>query len=379
MKESLAILWDVENVTPSAKNIFVNGLMDYASEQGKVAVAIAYSDWTRSGMKGIAEVLSEHSFELTHVPHNNHKNSSDITLITRAIELIHQYPHLKKMILVTGDADFRPLLQSMRKYGVETIIICDAKSASEDLLLLADSYRDFRDIIASQTEESGDNGNEDKDGRENLGMSFIDAVALVKEAVQVLASKKKPTTLGAVKVRMRLLNENFSEKELRQEERGSKGNKGESKVLRFKSWKDFVLSAVKSDPELNLVYTEKDTLITLKNAANSGLTENPSKTSRSASGKAQVQTIQIPEIIRQFLLAVRNVQKTNSHSGDTNPFVAYSTVSQYLIDISVDIRQQGYKRIRTLVEAAEKRDLVETHSEDQHWSVRLTEEGLKYC
>ena len=85
---------------------------------------------------------------MIHIPYNKkQKNSADMALSTHAIELIYMYPHIKKIILVTGDADFRPLLQSLRKHGIETIIICDSQSASEDLLLLADDYKDFRDLI----------------------------------------------------------------------------------------------------------------------------------------------------------------------------------------------------------------------------------------
>lgn len=379
MKESIAILWDVENVTPPSKSQFVNGLVEYASELGRVSVAIAYSDWTRSGMKGIAEVLSEASFELTHVPHNSHKNSSDITLITRAIEIIHQYPHIRKMVLVTGDADFRPLLQSMRKYGIETIIICDAKSASEDLLVLADTYRDFRDIISmAESDENAGDDRDEKDGRKGVGMSFPEAVELLKEAVQVLARRRKATSIGAVKIRMRLLNPNFNEKELYETKPGRKGrgqDEAPRKLVKFRSWKDFVVAAVKADPALDISYDEKDTLINLKQGAPSGAGNRGAAQGSGAKG----QTIQIPEIIRELLVAVRNVQKSRSQAGDTNPFVPYSTVSQYLIDVNVDPREHGYSRIRTLVEAAEKRDLLETHSEGQHWMCRLSEEGAKYC
>ncbi len=390
MKDSIAVLWDVENVTPSSKSLFVNGLIEYASELGRISVAIAYSDWTRSGMKTIAEVLSENSFELTHVPHNpKQKNSSDITLIARAIEIIYQYPHVKKMVLVTGDADFRPLLQSMRKHGIETIIICDAKSASEDLLLLADSYKDFREILPSADEGQGDSNNDERDeidGRKGARLSFDESVGLLKEAIQIMDLKKKPTSLGALKIRMKLLNQNFNERELREgptPQRRLRGAKGEvdkqsnqGKDLKFRSWKEFVLAAVKSDPALELVYDDKDIIIKLKAPVPSGSGKSGQVTSQQDS---QSNAVQIPEIIRELLVATRNVQKSRNHGGDPNLFVPYSAVSQYLIDVGLDLREHGYSRIRNLVDAAEKRGLVETHNESQHWMIRLSEEGQVYC
>ena len=68
----------------------------------------------------------------------------------------------------------------MRKYGVETIIICDAKSASEDLLALADSYKDFRDILHAGGDDGPGEGcaddRDERDGRPTVGMSFADAL-----------------------------------------------------------------------------------------------------------------------------------------------------------------------------------------------------------
>ena len=155
MKESIAILWDIENVTPSSNTGFVTGLLEYAGENGRISVARAYGDWTKRELKGISQVLAQNSFEMMHVPMSR-KDSADITLITNTIEIMYQYPHIKKIILVTGDADFRPLLQAMRKHGIETTIICDAKSASEDLLLLADAYKDYRELIPVPGEDEDD-------------------------------------------------------------------------------------------------------------------------------------------------------------------------------------------------------------------------------
>ena len=91
--DSVAILWDIENVTPSTDKLFVNGLLDYADGLGRVSIATAYADWTRDFLRKLSEILAEHSFELVHVPRSR-KNSADMTLITSALEMIHQYQHI---------------------------------------------------------------------------------------------------------------------------------------------------------------------------------------------------------------------------------------------------------------------------------------------
>lgn len=366
MKESIAILWDIENVTPSSNSMFVAGLIEYASEIGRISVARAYGDWTKRELKSISQVLSQNSFEMMHVPMSR-KDSADITLITNTIEIMYQYPHIKKIILVTGDADFRPLLQAMRKHGIETIIICDAKSASEDLLILADAYKDYRELIPVAGDDADEDDEDEADaakprarrgeggrdgGREggkSAAMSLEDSIVLLREAVQIMQKQNKPTSIGAVKIRMKLLNGTFNEKN-----------------LRFRTWKSFVQAAVKKDPGLELVYNDNEVSIVLKQAAGSNHAASPS---------AGAPDIRIPEVIRQLLMAIKN---SASSKGQDN-WVPYSMVSQYLIDIGVDIREHNYGRIRTLVEAAEKRNLVETRSESQHWLVRLSAEGAQYC
>ena len=75
VRESIAILWDIENVTPSTDSLFVRGLLDYAADLGTLSIARAYGDWTRSGIRYTAEVLADNSFEMIHIPKSK-KNSA---------------------------------------------------------------------------------------------------------------------------------------------------------------------------------------------------------------------------------------------------------------------------------------------------------------
>jgi hypothetical protein len=327
--DSVAILWDVENVTPSTDKLFVNGLLDYADGLGRVSIAMAYADWTRDFLKRISETLAENSFELVHVP-KSRKNSSDMTLITQALELIHQYPHIKKIILVTGDADFRPLLHALRKHAIEVHVICDAKSASEDLLILADQYKDYRELIAD-----ADEGEEED--RDKQKLSFEESMRLLTEAVGILIKRRQNTSIGAVKVRMKLLNDNFDE-----------GDFG------CKSWKQYVMKAagrgaVKIDFQDNEMFL--------------GLPEQ-------TRSEAAAQAIEFPDVMEQFVQAVKASAQKSGREG----WASYSTVNQLLMDRKVDVRKAGYKQFKKLVLAAEKRGLVETRNDGQHWYVKASEE-----
>ncbi len=328
--DSVAILWDVENVTPSTDKLFVNGLLDYADGLGRRSIAMAYADWTRDFLRRISETLAENSFELVHVPRSR-KNSSDMLLSTQALELIHQYSHIRKMILVTGDADFRPLLHALRRHNIEIHVICDAKSASEDLLILADQYKDYRELIADADEP----GEEEDRERQKLG--FDESLRLLAEAVGILIKRKQNTSIGAVKVRMKLLNENFDEAD-----------------FGCKTWKQYVMKAA-GRGAVKVEFADNEMFLALPDQTRGG---------------TATQAIESPDVIEQFVLAVR----ASAQKGGRDGWVSFSTVNQLLMDKKVDVRKAGYKQFKKLVLAAEKRGLVETRNDGQNWYVKASEE-----
>jgi len=323
---AIAILWDIENVTPSTDSLFVRGLIDYASELGRISIARAYGDWTRSGIRHTSEVLANNSFEMVHVPMSK-KNSADVTLSTQAVELVFQYGHIRKLVLVTGDADFRPLLQSLRKHNIESIVICDAKSASEDLLLLADVYKDFRDIIPdSEAEES------DEAGSDPSNLTYEEALSLLREAVAFMRHNKRTPSLGAAKVRMRLLNESFDEEK-----------------LGFRSWKAFVLKA-KADGAVETRVINNDLMLELPDERD-----------------------ELPVIIGEFLNGVRESLKDQGRS--ESDWLPLATVSNYLREKEIDYKQHGYNRFKKLAEAIEKRGMIEHTTVDAQFRVRMAQES----
>lgn len=324
MKTHIAILWDIENVTPSGDSLVVDGLLDYAKQLGNVSSAIAIGNWTTKIANALAVNLSEKGFELIHMPQpeekdKRRKNSSDFVLITKATEMIFQYPHIQTYILLTGDIDFRPLLQALKKHGKRIIIICDSNTASEDLLEFADEYTDYRNLIPD----------EDSQGSVNpasiLGeLNKEAAFTLLAEAVQDMKRQKKIPTPGSVKVRMQLLNENFS-----------------GTVSGYASWQEFIHDAV----------THK--IVDLTNT-NRGLT---------LSIPASKTTAHIPSIIQVLLDVIDEISPKKK-------WIYFSQVSNALMERKVNIKDSNYSQLKKLILDAEKRQLVETRNDNMKWYVR---------
>ena len=310
-QDNIAIFWDVENVTPSTDSNFVQGLLEYVNETGKLTLATAFADWTKPEVRKTAEKLSENSFEMIHVPKAK-KNSSDLKLVSNAIEVLFQYQHITKYIIVTGDVDFRHLLITLRKHGKEIIIICDSQSANEDLLDLADSYKDYRDLIPDDFESIDEDLSEGSTGSE-IKLTYDKAADYVREAVSIILKRKKKPLLSAVKVRVKLLNESFNEKD-----------------LGHKSWKSLIIELSKKYKDIKLKNDPKGQIIEIAD---------------------EYQTM--PVIFKVLNETIDNILK-ESDKKTAN----LSLIAQSLKDMNIDIKEHGYSKIKKLVEAAEKRGMV---------------------
>jgi len=319
---SAAIMWDIENVSLRSNSRFVQNLMTYLDDNKiKTAVKQAYGNWSKEGLQRMAGSLADEGFELIHVP-KARKNSADISLITHATETIFLYPHLSLFILITGDSDFRPLLHTIRKQGKDTWIICDARNASEDLLSLADKYFDYRAIEQSQLIENDDESDDPttpssvKPGSFSKDMAFD----LFEEAVMMLERDKKKATPGAVKVKMKLLNEDFSEQ-----------------ACGYPKWISFVREAMKSS---SVIFKEgEDEILTIKRG-----------------GKA----VELPEVFKKLLDALPA----------DGSFQMFSVTSQNLSKRGIDLAKYGYTRFKKLAMDSEKRGLVEIKSEGMNWFLK---------
>jgi uncharacterized protein (TIGR00288 family) len=350
--ESVAILWDIENVTPSANSQFVEGLLEFTHELGRITVCRVYGDWTKRNLARLSHLLSENGFELIHIPASR-KNSADISLITNAVELIYQYPHLTKIVLITGDADFRPLLHTLRRNGKSIHIICNSSNASEELLSLADSFKDYREIIpgeAAEAAEEAQAAEQAKRTRRTKGRAPANrsakagppsapektpsedtAYRLLVEAVQEMEKNKKKPGMGAVKVKLKILNPSFDER--------SYG---------FKSWVDFVNSAC-DKKFIRLVEDEQATYL-----ASYG-PEDPTVTQETPLAAAF-------ETLRSIVDELTKEKGKDYHS--------LASINTRLNDSRVDYGALGYKRLKDFIFSAEKRAYVDMKYENAGYYVK---------
>ncbi|MDE5898066.1 MAG: hypothetical protein K2H09_02210, partial [Treponemataceae bacterium] len=218
------------------------------------------------------------------------------------------------------------LLLSLRKYGKETLIICDVtRNASEDLLKMADDYLDYREIVA-EDESDDDDDDEGKSGGAKAAkkaepkMSKQQAFELFEEAVRMLGKTKNlPAPISTVKVRMKLLNAAFDERR-----------------LGFRNWKTFVGTAVK---KTHVRYAGID---------EANLTLDGTAAERK------------PEVFTALLTIL-----PPASGGEDSGWIRFDEVAQ-----KFDYRKFGYKKFKNLALDAETRDLIETKNNGNIWQMR---------
>jgi hypothetical protein len=313
---NVAVLWDVENVTPDADSLFVEGFFEYVNTIGNISLANAFGNWTNPTIAKLANPLASKHFELIHIP-KSRKNSSDINMITKGIEIAFQYPQINKFVLVTGDVDFRPLVIALRKQSKQIHIVCDVKTASEDLLSLANSFKDFRELIPSEYEIDEEieleTPSEKKIKRDYSNLRQKAYEKLV-EAINKMISENVKPGMGLVKIRMLMLNPSFDEKD-----------------LGFKSWSEFIGSAV----DKGYIQFQGKEILELS---------------------SQVHDIPLKSEFDVLLTVL-----TELGLKEPEKYHYFPEVHKILLDKhKFSYKSLGYKKFQDFIQAATRRDLVET-------------------
>lgn len=140
-----AVLIDDENVGLGS----VEWLFDQVSNLGRILIRRAYSDWSKGGRQ--RDQLLQFGIEPVHVfqASSSGKNASDIRLAIDAIDLLFSSP-VDTFVIVSGDADFLPLVNKLRSSGKMVIGAGRRKSTSATLVKACDRY-----YYLDQHEESG--------------------------------------------------------------------------------------------------------------------------------------------------------------------------------------------------------------------------------
>jgi len=331
MKHNIAVLWDIQNVIPSKDNasIMIDGLMSYCESIGNRSYLLAAGDWKKSIAANIPLILSEKGFELIHIPQflengNKLKDSVDFVLITKATEMIFQYPHIDTYVILTGDVDFRPLVQLLKKHGKEVIIIYNPDNVSERLLEFADDHKDYRSFIPDETDQFE---NENSEYELDSEFSKIEAFSLLIEAITQMESNYKVPTPGSVKVRMKMINDNF-----------------DGIIDGDSNWLNFINEAI-SRGFITYKQKNKDLILSVKKI--------------------------VPQVVTDKEDIFSKLIRIMEELSDKNEWISFTKINQMMIDEGIRISEYKYSKFKKLALEAEARSLIETKNSNLKWTAKL--------
>jgi len=332
---NVALLWDLENVNPGSDSLFLEGLTEFAEGKGRIVTARAYGNWTNTTFSKLAPSLTRRYFYLVHIP-KGRKNSSDMVLVSDTLEILRIHDHIDTFILVTGDSDFRFLVLALRRAGKVVHIVCNTQNASEDLLALADSYVDYRELVPGGNDEEGSEkipqvSSEDKSVQAKANappMGIEDWFQVLAEAADLMLKKKISPGIGSVKIRMKMLNPNFNEKK-----------------LNFSHWSDFVTAAVKAG------------FVTIEGKGPESLIYPVTRVLK-REGPLQHALQILVDVLGEL------------DKGGQASYHSYRNVNSKLIERKIYFNALGFNQFKGFIQAAETRGLVQSKVEGLKHSVR---------
>ena len=228
--EDAVVFFDFENIVYSLRNRLGENpnfevLMDKCQEYGRIVLARAYADWSRHNT--VIAPLQASGFDPVYVPtyfyeskeQKARKNAVDIHIAIEAVEVMYTQPHINTFVLITGDKDFIPLANALRRHGKTVIAIGVQGTTSPYMEQATDEFAFYHTLFP-----------ETKDKKSKPKQKDIYKVLV--EVVEKLQDEGQKTVFPQVKHTMIEILGSFDEKKYKD----SKGNN-------FNRFKDFILEA----------------------------------------------------------------------------------------------------------------------------------------
>jgi uncharacterized LabA/DUF88 family protein len=158
MNNDIAIFLDLDNLVIGALEVNltfdVDLMLSHISSivEGRIVLRRAYGDWRQRA--NLTKKLATAGFELQSTVRlsMNSKNLADMQMVVDAMSTLIDRQNFQTYVLVTGDRDFAPLVQALRKRGKQVIGVGIGHATSKHLAQLCDHYI-YYDQIANEARQ----------------------------------------------------------------------------------------------------------------------------------------------------------------------------------------------------------------------------------
>lgn len=156
MSNDVAIFLDLDNLVIGAKQINLDFDIDLVLAKikeltnGRIVLRRSYGDWRQSAK--LMQDLAAAGFNTQSSVRLNSfsKNVADMQIVVEAMETLVDNRQYSTYVLMTGDRDFTPLVQTLRKRGKQVIGVGVQSATSASFAELCDDYLYYESLIPTQ-------------------------------------------------------------------------------------------------------------------------------------------------------------------------------------------------------------------------------------
>jgi uncharacterized LabA/DUF88 family protein len=161
MTNDVAIFLDLDNMVIGAKQanltFDINLILDHIKEitNGRIVLRRSYGDW-RQNRELLKELTTAGFLIQSTVRLNTYsKNLADMQIVVDTMDTLIDGHNYNVYVLITGDRDFTPLVQSLRKRGKQVIGVGVRHTASRSFVSLCDQYIFYETLLGSDVLDNG--------------------------------------------------------------------------------------------------------------------------------------------------------------------------------------------------------------------------------
>jgi uncharacterized LabA/DUF88 family protein len=161
MTNDVAIFLDLDNMVIGAKQanltFDINLILDHIKEitNGRIVLRRSYGDW-RQNRELLKELTTAGFLIQSTVRLNTYsKNLADMQIVVDTMDTLIDGHNYTVYVLITGDRDFTPLVQSLRKRGKQVIGVGVRHTASRSFVSLCDQYVFYETLLGPDVLDNG--------------------------------------------------------------------------------------------------------------------------------------------------------------------------------------------------------------------------------
>jgi uncharacterized LabA/DUF88 family protein len=159
ISKNIALFIDAENliipIDAALDRLNLKVIFNRVKEEGTLILSRAYGDWSKHPCRSYIQDFSRFGIEMTQIHSDSRgKNTADMMFTSDALEHSFQSFSADIFVVVSGDRDMVPLVQSLRRNGKKVMCICFEGSISPALKNISDTFIDYYTLQKQSTHKS---------------------------------------------------------------------------------------------------------------------------------------------------------------------------------------------------------------------------------